>query len=241
MTQGLLELGEIMMSASQRRLEIVARNVSNVSTPGYRAGRVYEEVLASQANGEATYDSPNARIVAAADFSDGALQFTGAPLDLAVTGAGFFALRDGEETLLVRSAHFQRDLDGRVVDSDGRPLLGVAGNDIVLSAGPVEILSDGTMMRGGLPQARIAVLAPEDAQSLSSAGGALFRAGSTPIRTVEEPLVRQGMIENSNVDTAEEMLQMMTAVRQAETGARIVQAYDTLIGQAITTLGRAQR
>ncbi|MEQ1809113.1 MAG: flagellar hook basal-body protein [Terricaulis sp.] len=241
MTQGLLELGEILLSNSQRRLESVARNIANTATPGFRAERLYEEILASQANTEGDSVSPERRTVIATDFAQASLQLTGASLDLAIAGEGFFEVRDGDALSYVRSAHFERDTEGRLVDGAGRALQALNGGDIFVADRAVEILADGTVMQDGVPLARIKVVAPADLHSLVSLGGALFAAPDDAMAPVEEPLVRQGMIESSNVETAEEMLQMMTAIRQAETGARIVQAYDGLIGQAITSLGRTQR
>lgn len=241
MTQGLLELGEILLSSSQRRLESVARNVANTATPGFRAERVYEEILATRANAEGDATSPERRTAITTDFSDASLQLTGAPLDLAIAGQGFFEVRDGDALGYLRSAHFSRDVEGRLVDDAGRALQGVNGGDIFVSDGALDILVDGTLLQGGVPIARLKVVAPPDLSALTPLGGALFGAPDNAMTPVEEPLVRQGMIESSNVETAEEMLQMMTAIRQAETGARIVQAYDGLIGQAITTLARTQR
>lgn len=241
MTEGLLELGEILLSSSQRRLESVARNVANTATPGFRAERVYEEVLAARANAEGDAISPERRTTIATDFSEASLQLTGAPLDLAIAGQGFFEVRDNDALGYLRSAHFFRDAEGRLIDDAGRVLQGVNGGDIFVADGPVDILTDGTVLQGGVPIARIKVVSPIDFNALVPLGGALFGAPDDAMAPVEEPLVRQGMIESSNVETAEEMLQMMTAIRQAETGARIVQAYDGLIGQAITSLGRTQR
>lgn len=241
MPNGLLELGEILMSSSQRRLETVARNVANSATPGFRAERVYEEFLPAQtpAGGDAV--SPIRRTETATDFSAASLQFTGAPFDLAIAGQGFFVVRDTDALAYVRSAHFIRDAEGRLVDGAGRALQAQNGGDVVIDGGEIEILADGALLQDGVPLARLQIVAPTDFATLVPLGGALFSAPEDTMITVEEPLVRQGMIESSNVETADEMLQMMTAVRQAETAARIIQAYDGLIGQAITSLGRSQR
>ena len=230
MPDGLLELGEAMLAASTQRLEAVAQNVANSATPGYKAQLSFEQTLADAAG--AAHRTPN--------LAQGTLQRTGAPLDLALAGPGFFALRDGETITYTRSAQFERDANGRVVDAAGRVLQAVGGGDIVVSRADPEILSDGVILEDGLPQAAIAVFDIDDANSLQSIGGAHFSAPDGAMAAIEAN-VRQGMLESSNVDTAHEVLQMMTAIRQAETGARVVQTYDALISQSITTLGRSAR
>jgi flagellar basal-body rod protein FlgG len=97
------------------------------------------------------------------------------------------------------------------------------------------------VLEDGLPIARLGVFEAVEGATIEALGGALFRASDGAMREVETPLVRQGMLESANVDLSREMIDMMAAMRQAEIGARIVQAYDGLVGQSITTFGRTSR
>ncbi|WCM29993.1 hypothetical protein NDN01_25485 [Sphingomonas sp. QA11] len=79
------------------------------------------------------------------------------------------------------------------------------------------------------------------AGAIEAIDGSLFRLGTGEAEEVADPLVRQGMTEASNVSVGDEMVTMMAALRQAESGARLVQTYDDLLGRAITTFGQSGR
>lgn len=163
---------------------------------------------------------------------------TGKALDLAVSGDGFFKLRAGDEVFYGRAGAFERSADGVVVDAQGMALQTIGGGDLVLGQGGVEILQDGTVLQGGAPVARIALDRPLRSDLLQRAGGGLFRAPNDAMEEVASPAIRSGMLEASNVGMADEMVEMMAALRQAETGSRIVQLYDSLAGQSISTFGQ---
>lgn len=235
MPSGLLEIGEILLAASQRRLETVSHNVSNASTPGYRKALLFEHAL-SDARGTAP-------IATMSDFAQGPLRATGRPLDLALSGAGFFQLRGSGGVYYTRAGQFERTPEERLADAQGRALQTADGADLVLraGAGDIEILSDGVVLEDGIPIARIGVFLARDAGDLQALSGTLFAAQSGSMQEASAPVVRQGMLEMSNVDVASEMLDTMRALRAAEIGARIVQSYDTLMDQSISTFGRGRR
>jgi len=232
---GLIELGELMMTSSERRLELVSQNITNVSTPGFKRSVSFDQTIdaASAAN------TQRSAIASHPDFSQGALRQTGRPLDLAISGDGFFMLRaeDGR-TLYTRNGQFSRASDGRVVSAQGYTLQSADGADVILREDPGEIVNDGTILENGAPIARIGLYAPSDSAQMQAIGGTLFSAPASAMNEIGSPLLRQGMLEGANVDNASEMLQMMAAMRQAEAGARVVEAYDSLLGQSISTFGR---
>jgi flagellar basal-body rod protein FlgG len=229
---GLIELGEIMVVGAQRRLETASHNVANLTTPGYRKGVAFHETLANEATANGNSFST--------DFTTGALRATGQPFDLALSSEGFFCIRGDNGVYYTRSGQFARDAEGRIVDGRGFVLQTADGQDLVVGAQNVEILADGVVLEGGVPVARIGVFATAPQSRLERIGGAYFSAPPDGMHDVASPLVRQGMLEGSNVDLPAEMLMVMSAMRQAEVGARVVQTYDSLIGQTISTLGRMQ-
>lgn len=230
MTNGLLEIGEVLLSVSQRRLETVSGNVANATTPGFKASAPFETVL--------SLDSRVLPLNLRPHLSQGAMRGTGRPLDFAIDGPGFFRLSDAESVLYSRSGAFERDEQGRLVDARGRALQTLDGADVVVSSPNFEVLSDGIVLEGGVPVAQIGVFGA-DLAAIRSAGGVYFSIADADIRPSEAPNIRQGMLEGANVDLAAEMLAMMTAVRAAEAGARIIQTYDGLMGQTITTFKRS--
>src|SRR5262245_50188482 len=107
MTTGLLELGEILLSASQRRLEVVSANVANATTPGFKRTDAFENALSEAV-------SRNSALSTVTDFDQGALRATGRPFDLAISGPGFFQLRGENGAYYSRSGQFERLPDGRL-------------------------------------------------------------------------------------------------------------------------------
>lgn len=227
---GLLELGEIMVVGAQRRLETVSHNVANLATPGFRKGVAFEEVIANSAN----------TLAFSTDFTSGALRLTGQPLDLAIASGGFFRVRGADGVYYTRAGQFSRDAEGRVVDGQGLVLQTADGQDLIVSSARIEIAEDGAVLENGVPIARVGLFECAPDVQLERVGGAYFAAPAEIMQEVASPLVRQGMVEGSNVDLPGEMIAMMTALRQAEVGARVVQTYDSLIGQTISSLGRVQ-
>lgn len=229
----LLESASAIMRSSERRVEVVANNVANVSTPGFRRQVSYADITSSQFGAAAGLPVINLRT----DESSGKLESTGSPLDLAISGEGFFQLKAGETTLYSRHGQFRRLEDGRVADAHGHLVQQAGGGDLVLESAAVEILADGTVLQDARPVARVALFVPEEGAAIDPISGSLFSISGGAVE-VEQPQVRQGMVEGSNVVLGDEMVTMMAALRQAETGARLATLYDELMGRAITTLGK---
>ena len=230
--QGLIESATGILSASERRLENVSNNVSNISTPGFKRQISFEEAMN---RGESAAAAP---LRHRADFSQGQMSRTGNPLDLAISGGGFFRLRAGDEIVYSRQGQFRVAADGTVVTRQGHVLQQSGGGDLVLERATVEILEDGTVLDGTRPIARIGVYAAADPSALRSLGGSVFAGREEAMEEAPAAAVRQGMVEASNVVLGDEMVAMMATVRQAEGGARLVQIYDDLLGRAITTFGQ---
>jgi flagellar basal-body rod protein FlgG len=220
------------LSASERRLENVSNNVSNISTPGFKRQISFEEVM----NGREPATVVPLRH--SADFSQGQMSRTGNPLDLAISGSGFFRLRSGGEILYSRQGQFKVAADGTVVSRQGHILQQSGGGDLVLERAAVEILEDGTVLDGTKPIARIGIYSTADPAALRPLGGSMFAGREEAMEEAPAATVRQGMVEASNVVLGDEMVAMMATVRQAEGGARLVQIYDDLLGRAITTFGQ---
>jgi flagellar basal body rod protein FlgG len=173
------------------------------------------------------------------DRSAGQITATGNPLDLVVSGIGVLLLRDEGHFVAVRSVSLRRNDDGRLVDARGRTLQQANGGDVVIDGLPVEITSDGTILADGEPGVRVGIFAlAEDRDD------PLFQAaGLDPaeLDEVDEPQLRQGYLEQSNVTLDGEMVDMMQISRTAEGGARLVQVYDELLGRVMTTIGQSGR
>ena len=231
---GLVDAATAIMSSSERRLEIVSHNISNISTPGFKRQVSFSDVLEGRGPGGAA--GPQLRV--RADLAQGKMSATGNPLDLAISGPGFFQLRAGDDIVYSRQGQFQRAEDGTVVTPQGYKLQQAGGGDLILDNAAVEILADGNVLANGQPVARIGLFAPGHEAGVQPLGGSIFTVAEGLTDEVAQPQLRQGMIEASNVAAGDEMVAMMAAVRQAEGGARLVQLYDDLIGRAIAAFGQ---
>jgi flagellar basal body rod protein FlgG len=218
-------------------MEAVSRNVSNASTAGYK-----KQIALAQNAPDATrpLDGGIAEIRFLTDLGQGRLRETGKPLDLAIFGTALLQLRDGQDLVYSRGGSFALGEGGAVLDSAGRILQQAGGGDLILDSQDVEILGDGTVLKGGLPAGAIGLFESGGPGMVRVSGGSAFHSSVMPPETSGSTL-RQGQLESSNVVMSDEMIAMMTAVRQSEGGARLIQAYDQLIGQAVTTFSRSGR
>ena len=230
---GLIESATAILSASESRLEVAAHNVSNISTPGFKRQVGFSQLLAARS------DSSAQQIAVRRDFAQGKLSPSTNPLDIAISGTGFFQLRSGESMVYSRQGQFSRAADGTVVSPQGYVLQQAGGGDLVLDSAQVSILEDGTVLDSGVPVAKLAVFAPADPAALTPVGESAFAMPGGAMDIVPDAVLRQGMVENSNVAIGDEMVTMMTALRQSEGGARLVQVYDDLLGRALQTLGQS--
>jgi flagellar basal-body rod protein FlgG len=209
-----------MMDGAQRRLDVSANNVGNISTPGFRASRVFSRIV------DARDARPEDSIVPAAAGAT-PLKATANPLDLATDPGSVLIFRAGGQHYATRSAQLRRDGEGRLVDGRGGALQAAGGGDLAIGPGTPTILADGTVTVDGQPQARIGLYL--DAGS-AGPGPDLPEAATGGV-------VHQGMIAPADVDLAAEMVELTRAGRLAETGARIFQVYDDLLGKAASKLG----
>ncbi|WP_010545502.1 flagellar hook-basal body protein [Sphingomonas elodea] len=232
---GLVEAATAILGASEKRLEIAAHNVANISTPGFKRQIGFADLL--QSSGER---DPALAIGIHRNFAQGKLSETRNPFDLAISGAGFFQLRAGDRILYSRQGQFSLSAEGRLVTPQGYVLQQQGGGDLVLDRAGATITQDGTVLDDGRPIARIELFSASDANALSPVGESCFSAGAARMEPIADPVIRQGMVESSNVELGDEMVSMMTALRQSESGAKLMQTYDDLIGRVMSSLGQTR-
>lgn len=229
---GLIESASAILANGERRLESISQNISNASTPGYKRQIAFSHLIES-GNGVGDYRTP---LRVSLDPAPGKLVESGNALDLAIAGAGVFMVRNGDQYDYIRGGQFSRDSDGAVVDANGHYLQQAGGGDVVLDAGKIEILEDGTILLDGSAAGSIGLYHnPEDG------AGALAAPLSEGRYDTPDGLIKQGFVEASNVVLADEMMQLMANNRQTEMGAQMIRTYDQLIGQAVTTFTRSGR
>jgi flagellar basal-body rod protein FlgG len=230
---GIIEIGSSIISRASERAEVSAQNIANATTPGFKSHRAFSDVIESDL---AASQNIGNRIVRF-DWAAGKLVQTGNPFDAALAGPGFFVVRSPLGLFYTRNGQFHRDSSGHLVTSTGLMLQSTSG-DIAVSGGNIEISADGTVLDQGEPVARLMIVDVANVQDLRPVGNNLFEVPANGGHTVSNPQIRQRMIEASNVSTADEMLALMAALRSAESGQRVVQVYDDLMGRALTAFGQ---
>ncbi|MEO1045912.1 MAG: flagellar hook basal-body protein [Pseudomonadota bacterium] len=235
-----------VMSLGQQKLEASAHNIANASTSGYKSYAIDSFDVTPDARNQSRRISNDAAVHLANNMAQGDLVRTGNQLDIAISGAGMFLVRGGDAMFYTRQGDFSLSPEGHIVNAQGFVLQSEDG-DLAISGQKLEIMPDGIVLEDDVPIARIPIFAPVDDgeqagggwNRLEAVSGAIFRAGESGMREVDEPVLRQGFLESSNVSATTEMVRMMAALREAEAGAKLVQVYDELMGQAISTFGQS--
>ncbi|MEN1678675.1 MAG: flagellar basal-body rod protein FlgF [Planctomycetota bacterium] len=224
--------------AQSQRLEVIANNLANVNTVGFKPDQAAFQARFAEAiqEGHAAAGDRSVHDVGGGvkvietltDYTAGRLQHTGSDSDVAIIGEGFFQVAgEGEEPLLTRAGNFRVDPDGRLLTGDGRPVLDSGGAGIQLAPN-VEwnISKDGFVQQGG-GAVELAIVQPESLSDLTKVGTNVF-ASRGPVNPVAETAreVRPGTLEMSAANPTQQMMAMIEASRAFEANARMIQTQD---------------
>ena len=211
----LIKLSRLM--ALRRQLDVVANNVANLETTGFKAKRVaFQEFLSPVERAEITSprERPVSLVEASANFTDlskGAPQVTGNPLDVAIDGDAFFVVQTAQGERYTRAGAFTLDSAGRLVTMTGLPVLTSSG-PLSLSPqdGDARIGADGTISTRQGPRGRLRLVRFDAPQTLRSEGANLFRSEQPPVELPAGSVrLFQGAIEKSNVQPTLEMSRLV--------------------------------
>jgi flagellar basal-body rod protein FlgF len=209
------------MSAMSRQMDIIANNIANANTPGFKTERVrFEEYLQGETDAERSYvlDAGTLR-----DLTVGGVELTGNPLDVAINGEGYFTIQGPAGDRFSRDGHFRLDDTGTIVTSDGYPLLDAAGSPIVVTGkGEISITPDGTVSENNTVVGQIGVVRFDGEQEMKRDVGGLYTTTEAPT-PVDVPHLVQGGLEESNVQPIVEMSQMIELLRGFQASQRLIQ------------------
>lgn len=214
----------------QARQQVVANNLANAETYGFKGERVFARLLGDMVQPEA-----------ATDFAQGALTPTERPLDLALEGEGFFVIDTPAGERLTRGGSLRMDETGRIVDGSGNAILGERGRPIIVPEGKGEIAigADGVVRVDGREIDRLRVVRAPEGTQLFHEGAALFRAeGAVERIDPAERRVRQGHVEASNVGTLETMVDMINIQRAYAAVHNSLQVQDGVLDTIANQIGR---
>lgn len=237
------------LGALERWQDAVAQNITSSQITGFKRRSVQ---VASEARGEvlpepgsrpdrgegvaALYPQTRYSIV----YQNGENTPTRRELDLALAGDGFFTVRMPDDTLAyTRAGEFRLNSDRVLVNGQGLEVLNSDGNPIQLlpRGEPPVINEDGTVRQGDAVLGKLGVAAPAAPQRLVPLAGGLFLADeSAGMAPVENPVVQQGYLENSNVAPLREMVDLVGIARAYEANQRLIQNRDKLLERTLDTL-----
>lgn len=232
--------------ALSRELDVVANNIANINTFGYKTdGSLFEEYLSSSARSDTGGRISYVRDRGVwHDMSAGPIERTGSPLDVAIDGEGFFAVQTPRGERYTRNGALHLDATGRIVTSEGDPVLGTAG-PIVLqpSDRQISISRDGTVsVRNGsstvdVQRGKLRLVTFARPQQLQKDGGSSFKAAANdPPQNTTAASVEQGVVEKSNVRGVVEMARMIEITRSYSQVAALLQQQGDLSTQSIDKL-----
>jgi flagellar basal-body rod protein FlgF len=223
-------------SGLMREMGVVANNIANASTTGFRReGVVFSEYVA------ALGQDPSLSMAHASgrhvDLTQATLTQTGGSFDFAIQGEGFFLVETPQGERLTRAGSFTPNGEGELVTPDGYRLLDAGGGPIFVPPGAkVALAEDGTLSADGEPLAQVGLWRPIDPLALRHQAGTLFDGGE--LEPVEAGTVLQGVLEESNVQPVSEIARMIEVQRAYELGQKFLDAEDERVRGVIQALGR---
>ena len=249
MMKGFYNLTSGMVSQG-RRLDVVANNMTNISTAGHKAeqytDRTFDEVLVSRIGNKIkshyqemeTYQS---HILAPdqlyTDFGQSSFEETNLPLDFAIQGEGFFAIDTGNGVAYTRAGSFTLDNEGYLCLSELGRVLDREGNPIQLPTDRLDVDKwGGLSVEEGEYIATLGVFMFEDNNALERTPYGLFTGQGAQVN--EGAIIHHKWVERSNVNMVKEMVKMMTTQRALQSAAQMSKIYDQVITKAVNDIGR---
>ena len=244
--------------SNEIRMDNIANNLANVNTTGFKKDKVafhdtfqrfaHDYLVDGRPYMRADELWPRADVIAKPrlsgqqiDFSQGNLQQTGNPLDLALSGEGFFRIRTGNGDYLTRNGSFQLSGDGRLVTEQGFEVLGSGGPVILPQGAPVTIDTQGVIRSGNDQVGQLDVVTVSDFKALEKLGNNLYglkdTAGAQEL-PAEDVTVEQGYLEKGNVNVVTEMVEMIEVQRAFTLYTKMLQGTNEIDTKLVNQVGR---
>ena len=243
--------------AQERAMDVIAANLANINTDGFKADRVlFESYLQKSLDPNGGTPTPEmikegmpgsqlpdtAYLVASegyTDYSQGPLRVTTHRLDIALEGDGFIAVNTPEGEMYTRGGSFQINLKGELITKEGHALLDVKKKPIMIGLIKFNIDDSGILLdENDEPFAQIKVVDFPDKSVLEKRGGGLYAAPDSAKRQASTALVKQGYVESSNINAVTEMTKMITALRTYEAFQKAIQSHDQMTAKLIADVTR---
>lgn len=226
-------------SGLMSELRIVANNIANASTTGFRAeGVMFSEYVNALGPDNPSLSMATARVRDTIG-TQGTLAQTGGAYDLAIEGDGFFLIQTPDGDRLTRAGHFTPNGAGDLVTPEGYPVLDAGGAPVFIpqGLGAIGIAPDGTISAAGQPIGQIGLVVPVDPNAMTREGGTRFNA-TTGFEPALDGRMLQGFLEGSNVNPTLQIARMIEVQRAYELGQNFLTQEDERIRGVIQAMGR---
>jgi flagellar basal-body rod protein FlgF len=247
--QNALLIGLSRQMTLERQMDVIANNVANANTNGFKADHsLFEEYLNSNAR-EDNFIGADRRVSYVQDrgtFRDvgpGPMEMTKNPLDLAITGDAYFAVQVNGGERYTRDGKFSLNSTGQLVNSDGNLVLGTGGpitfqptdHDINIAPDGTITVLEGTARNDSI-RGKIKMVSFDDPAKLTKLGANLYDTGRATLQPATKSTVEQGYVEKSNVNSVIEMTRMVEVMRSYTAVANLLQQQSDLHKSAIEKL-----
>ena len=236
-----------------KHLDVISNNMANVATTGFKVdtftGQTFDEVMYSLVGnkdknyidiGERSYATVPSQLYT--DYTQGSFDETGMPLDFAIDddGRGFFAIQTADGIRYTRAGDFSLDDEGYLSLPDHGRVLDPEGQEIALVTDKITADDFGRIYtKNGGYLGQVGVYVFEDTAALNKDPMGLFDAGGVQPQA-DAVLVHHGMLERSNAELVQQMVQMISTQRAYQSSATLTKMYDQVMGHAANDLGRLQ-
>jgi len=210
------------MRSGEHQLQAIAQNLANVSTRGYKRGTSFAEAILS-----ARGTQPRIATGLSADLSQGPLEATGNPLDLALEGPGWFVVEDTSGRSYTRDGSFRVDDRGTLVTQDGQPVAWKGARASLRPAGEAVSVDDvGQVRQGKSVVGQLEIVDLDRPAKLQPNGGGRWTAPEGTQEVPSRARVKQGTIERSNVEPMDELVALVTVQRGFESAANMMRTIE---------------
>ena len=233
------DVGQLTSSVTSllKEYDTISNNLANVSTAGFKRtvnsfSKQLDNMQKGGSRGSTSIDSTEIDSKPGIDFSQGNVSHTGRQLDLAICGEGFFTVETPEGPLYTRNGDFTRNKSGQLVDMQNNIVSGQRGPIIIpgdISLDEIVVSSDGNVSARGNSIGKLRIIDwGEKTPELKPAGNGRFamvledQERVVMPQAMEQPLIRQGYQEKSNVNVMEEMVQLINVSRMYESNMKLL-------------------
>ncbi len=220
------------MIAQTHKNRVIANNLANLNTTGFKKDMLFFKIF-----------DENTQLNIETDFSQGSLTQTNNPVDMAISGRGFFTIESDNGEAYTRNGHFTVGQDGVLRTSTGNPVLGQGGWINVstdgMKTGNITVNIHGEIYVDDILTDKLRITDFDSLSELKKIGHSLYTVEENSIsKIIDEPTVLQGKLEQSNVNPASEMINLIELQRQFESSQRAMKAIEETLKKATTQVSQ---